>query len=66
MQDPIVEELHRMREERAAHFHYDLDAIVEDLMRSQAQRDWPRASFSPRRLIKPAEAAKSALPRPVE
>ena len=50
MQDPIVEEIRKIREEHAAQFNYDLDAIVADLRRSEAERDWPRASFGPRRV----------------
>ena len=50
MQDHIVEEVRRIREEHAAQFNYDLDAIVEDLRRSESERDWPRASFAPRRI----------------
>jgi hypothetical protein len=33
--DPIVEEVRRVREAHAAKFDYDLDRIVEDLMRQQ-------------------------------
>jgi hypothetical protein len=50
MQDPIVEEVRRIRDEHAAMFNYDLEAIVADLRRSEAERDWPRASFAPRRV----------------
>ena len=37
--DPIIEELHRIREEYAASFNYDLDAIVADLRAKQAKSD---------------------------
>jgi len=50
MQDPIVEEVRRIRDEHAAMFNYDLEAIVADLKRSEAERDWPRASFALRRV----------------
>ena len=50
MKDPIVEEVRRIREEHAAEFHYDLDAIVADIKRTEAERDWPRASFGPHRI----------------
>ena len=31
MTDPIVEEIHKIREEYAAEFDYDIDAMFEDL-----------------------------------
>ncbi|MCX6599626.1 MAG: hypothetical protein NTV70_25000 [Acidobacteria bacterium] len=57
MEDPIVEEIRRFREEHAAKFNYDLDAIVADLQRSAAERNWPRVSRSPKRVapVQPAE-----------
>lgn len=58
MRDPIVEEIRRVREEHAARFNFDLEAIVADLMRSEADRDWPRASFSPRRIEEPMAQAE--------
>ena len=33
--DPIVEEVRKAREEHAAKFNYDIDAIVRDLQESQ-------------------------------
>ena len=58
MKDPIVEEVRRIREAHAARFNYDIDAIVADLKRSEAERDWPRASFGQCRVEKlvPASA----------
>lgn len=50
MEDHIVEEVRRFRDEHAAQFNYDLDAIVADLKRSEAERDWPKVSFGPRRI----------------
>ena len=35
--DEIVEETKRLREEYAAKFHYDLDAIYEDLKKQEKQ-----------------------------
>ncbi len=35
--DEIVEEIHRIREEYAKSFNYDLDAIFEDLRKKQAE-----------------------------
>lgn len=38
MNDPIVEEVRKSREEHARKFNYDLDAICADLMEKQKQR----------------------------
>ena len=35
--DEIVEEIHRIREEYAKSFDYDLDAIFEDLRKKEAE-----------------------------
>ncbi|MBF0141132.1 MAG: hypothetical protein HQL74_12740 [Magnetococcales bacterium] len=36
-EDPIVEEIRKVREEHAARFNYDLDAIYQDLIRMQQE-----------------------------
>jgi len=36
MNDPIVEEIRKLREQYAARFNYDLAAICEDLRKRQA------------------------------
>ena len=36
MTDPIVEEIHKIREEYAAKFDYDIDAMFDDLRRKQS------------------------------
>lgn len=49
MTDPIIEELHRIRQEYAASFNHDLKAICEDL-RSKQERDGREVvSFPPKR-----------------
>ncbi|VGO12316.1 hypothetical protein PDESU_00867 [Pontiella desulfatans] len=37
MNDPIVEEVRKYRDEHARKFNYDLDAIVEDLISRQKE-----------------------------
>ncbi len=37
MKDPVVEEVHRYREERARKFNHDIDAMVKDLQASEAE-----------------------------
>lgn len=39
LKDPIIEEIHRIRDERAASFQYDLRALCEDIKR-QEKRDF--------------------------
>lgn len=50
MEDEISDELHRIREEHAAQFNFDLRLILEYFIRSEAERDWPRVSFLPSRI----------------
>jgi hypothetical protein len=38
MEDPIVEEVRKLREEHAARFNNDVDAIFEDLKRFESER----------------------------
>jgi len=64
MSDLIVEEVRRIREEHAAEFLFDVDAIYADLKRLEAERNLPRVSFGPRRIgnLTPSiEAAPSQI-----
>ena len=47
--DEIVEEIHRIREEYAAKFDHNIDAIYQDIRRQQAESDRKIVSFPPRR-----------------
>lgn len=38
-EDPIVQEVRRIRQEHAARFDYDLQAIFDDLKRTEEARD---------------------------
>jgi len=66
MEDHIVEEVRQIRQEHAAQFNYDVEAIVADLRRSEAERDWPRAAFAPRRIqrLVPATGAEVSVTTP--
>jgi hypothetical protein len=57
-EDPIVQEVRRIRQEHAARFDYDLEAIFADLKRSEEARD---PTQSP--LISPPKARES-VPNP--
>ena len=50
MRDPIVEEIHKYREEHAGRFNYDLDAIREDLQAMQRERGLKVVRLPPKRL----------------
>jgi len=46
--DPIVEEVRRVREEYAARFGFDLKRIVEDLRQLEASGDFEMAELATR------------------
>ncbi|OHB82196.1 MAG: hypothetical protein A2W31_16165 [Planctomycetes bacterium RBG_16_64_10] len=48
MRDPIVEEIRRIRQEHAARFKFDLDAIFEDLKEKERQSKREIVSRPPR------------------
>lgn len=48
--DPIVEEIRKIREEHAARFNYDIDAIVADISKRQEEGGYKVVSLPPRRL----------------
>ncbi len=45
MIDPIVEEIHKIREEYAVKFNYDVDAMFEDLQQKQLNSNYKVVSF---------------------
>lgn len=55
--DPIVEQTRKLRDEYAAKFNYDLDAICNDLMERQQKSDHTLVRRDPKR---PTRAATSA------
>lgn len=54
--DPIVEEVRRIRQEYAAQFNYDLGAMVQDLQKRQQEHSDRLVSFPP----KPARNKETA------
>jgi hypothetical protein len=48
-EDPILAEMRTLRDEYAAAFGYDPDAIFQDLVRLQAQHPGKLVHFPPRR-----------------
>ncbi len=51
LQDEIVEEIHRIREEYAKSFNYDFDAIFADLQKQQAEGGREVVKLSPKRSL---------------
>jgi hypothetical protein len=49
IEDPIVEEVRRIRNEYARKFNYDMDAIFADIQQRQAQSGRTYVSFPPKR-----------------
>ena len=56
MDDPIVEEVRRVRQAYAKQFNYDLHAMAADLRRKEQQHADRLVSFPP----KPARRSKTA------
>ena len=52
MKDHLVDEVRQIREEHAAQFNYDVDAIYADLKRMETKSGKPHVSFGPRRINK--------------
>ncbi len=48
-EDEIVEEVRRVREEHAAKFDHDIEAIIEDARKRQGASDRKEASFPPKK-----------------
>ena len=48
--DEIVEEVRKIRQAHAERFGYDLDAIVADFKKREAEGDYKVVSLPPRRL----------------
>jgi hypothetical protein len=59
MEDPIVEEVRRLREERSARLNFDLDAIFEELKTIERERGWTVVSLATKR--SPQTTAPKAL-----
>jgi uncharacterized coiled-coil DUF342 family protein len=59
MEDPIVEEVRKLREERSARLNFDLDAIFDELKTLERERGWTVVSLAPKRT--PQATAPNAL-----
>ena len=57
-EDPIVEEVRKVREDHAARFGYDLKAIYRDLKRQEEESGRTFVSWPPRR-VQPEEKRRA-------
>lgn len=52
MDDPIVEEIRKGREEHAARFNYDLDEIYKDIKRMEKASGRVLVNLQPKRIVR--------------
>jgi len=69
MNDPIVDEVRRVRDAHAAMFNYDLDAIFNDIKEEEKRSGLKFVTYPPRRVVpnkapQPTGAATSVSPDP--
>lgn len=63
MNDPIVDEVRRIRDAHAARFNYDLDAIFRDIQEKQKKSGRKYVSYPPIRIErKPALPTSASIP----
>ena len=58
MEDPIVEEVRKVREEHAARFNYNLSAIFDDLKKREREAGVEVASLKPARMAKVGKSTR--------
>jgi hypothetical protein len=57
MRDSIIDEIRQIREAYARRFHYDLQAMYEDLKQKQAESGREVVRLKPKRIVRqPSEA----------
>jgi hypothetical protein len=61
--DPIVEEVHRIRQAYAARFHFDLAALVRDLKERQDRGEFEVVYRVPRKLRRTVKRATAKRAR---
>ena len=61
MEDPIVEEIHRYREEIAAESNYDMHAIVVALRQRQRNGNYETVTLPPKRVAASPVVAESEV-----
>jgi hypothetical protein len=61
LEDPIVNEVRRVREDHARRFNYDLDAIFRDIKEQEKRSGRRLRRFAPRAAI-PETASRPSAP----
>lgn len=59
MEDPIIEEIHAIREEIAKRYNYDAKAIAEAMRKASAENGREVISLPPRPVSRPDSARKA-------
>ena len=52
MKNPILEEIWKYREEYAAKFNYDMDAIFDDIKKREKKSKFKKVKFEPKQMSK--------------
>ena len=60
IEDPIIKELHQIREEIAARYHLDVSKIFDHLRAREAKEKCPVISFNPKSSASDEEQEKQA------
>jgi hypothetical protein len=63
MNDPIVDEVRKIRDAHAARFNYDLDAIFRDIKEQEKKSGRKYVSFPPRKATPNQAPQRAATPR---
>jgi polyhydroxyalkanoate synthesis regulator phasin len=61
MKDEIIEEIHRVREELAEKYDFNVRAMLEDLQRKQPRGEREYVTFAPKKLKKKISAPNNEI-----
>ena len=61
MKDEIIEEIHRVREEIARKYNFDVRAMLEDLQKQQSESKREYVSYAPKKVKKKVLARNSGI-----
>jgi len=61
MKDEIIEEIHRVREELAEKYDFNVRAMLEDLQKQQSKSDREYVSFAPKKVKKKVSAQNNGI-----
>ena len=61
MKDEIIEEIHRVREEIARKYNFNVRAMLEDLQKQQSETRHEYVSFAPQKVKKKVSARNNGV-----